>query len=77
MRLDKAGAVAIHHIMKDFLTALGLVFVIEGILCAGFPGRLRDAMRLATEMGDGIMRRIGLACAIAGVAVVALVRYFY
>lgn len=60
--------------MRDFLTALGLVFVIEGILCAGFPGRLRKAMQLATEMGDGGMRRIGLACLVFGVLVVWVVR---
>ncbi len=62
--------------MRDFLTALGLVLVIEGILCAGFPGRLRDAMRLATELGDGMMRRLGLGCAVIGVTVVAIVRHW-
>ena len=62
--------------MRDFLTALGLVLAIEGILCAGFPGRLRKAMLLATEVGDGIMRRVGLACLVAGVIVVWAVRRF-
>ncbi|MBY0613532.1 MAG: DUF2065 domain-containing protein [Beijerinckiaceae bacterium] len=62
--------------MRDFLTALGLVFVIEGIICAGFPGRLRKAMELATEMGDGGMRRIGLSCLVLGVVMVWAVRRF-
>ncbi len=60
--------------MRDFLTALGLVLVIEGILCAGFPGRLRQAMQLATEMGDNGMRRIGLVCLVLGVIMVWAVR---
>ena len=62
--------------MRDFLTALGLVLVIEGIICAGFPGRLRKAMQAATEMGDGGMRRIGLVCLVLGVVTVWAVRRF-
>ena len=60
--------------MRDFLTALGLVFVIEGIICAGFPGRLKRAMGLAVEMGESGMRRIGMGCLVLGVLIVWVVR---
>ena len=60
--------------MRDFLTALGLVFVIEGLICAGFPGRLRRLMRTATDIGDAGMRRTGLACMVFGVVMVWVVR---
>ena len=62
--------------MRDFLTALGLLLVIEGIVCAALPGRLRNAMKLASELGDSVMRRTVLICAVAGVVVVWAGRHF-
>jgi uncharacterized protein len=63
--------------MRDFLTAVALVFVIEGIMCAAFPSRLKESARLIIELTDALMRRVGLACAIGGVILVALVRYWF
>jgi uncharacterized protein len=63
--------------MRDFLTAVALVFVIEGIMCAAFPSRLKESARLIIELTDALMRRVGLACATGGVILVALVRYWF
>ncbi len=63
--------------MRDFLTAVALVFVIEGIMCAVFPSRLKESARLLLELTDAVMRRVGLACASAGVVLVALVRHWF
>lgn len=63
--------------MKDFLIALALVLVIEGIVCAAFPSHLRNAMRLATELGDSMMRKVGLACATIGVILVGVFRHWF
>ncbi len=60
--------------MSDFLAAMGLVLVIEGLVYGGFPGL---AKRLATEvlgMPENALRIAGLAAIAGGVAVVWLVR---
>lgn len=46
--------------MTDFLTALALVFFIEGCLYALMPGRMKAMMRMALEMDEGLLRRAGL-----------------
>jgi uncharacterized protein YjeT (DUF2065 family) len=60
--------------MKDFLAALGLVFAIEGLLCAAFPRAVARAMREVAEHGEPYLRRAGIIAAVCGVAVVWLVR---
>ena len=60
--------------MWDFLVAIGLVFVIEGILFAAFPGPVKRAMLHVTETPDGALRVIGIASAVLGVLMVWLVR---
>lgn len=60
--------------MSDFLAAMGLVLVVEGLVYGGFPGL---AKRLATEvlgMPENGLRVAGLAAITGGVAVVWLVR---
>lgn len=60
--------------MSDFLAAMGLVLVVEGLVYGGFPGL---AKRLATEvlsMPETALRIAGLAAIAAGVAVVWMVR---
>ena len=60
--------------MPDFLAALGLVFVIEGLVFAAFPGQAKRAMTSVLETPDGTLRAIGLVSAVIGLAVVWLVR---
>lgn len=60
--------------MSDFLAAIGLVLVVEGLIYGGFPGL---AKRLATEVlstPENILRVGGLVSIAAGVGVVWLVR---
>lgn len=60
--------------MSDFLVALGLVLVIEGVLYGGLP---RLAKRLAAEVlsvPDQLLRVVGVAAAALGVLLVWLVR---
>ena len=38
--------------MSDFLVALGLVFAIEGLIFAAFPGAAKRAMASALETPD-------------------------
>ncbi len=60
--------------MSDFLAALGLVFVIEGLVFAAFPGAAKRAIASMIETPDQGLRTIGLASAVFGLAVLWLVR---
>ena len=60
--------------MNDFLAALGLVFVIEGLIFAALPGQAKRAMMSVLETPDGSLRGIGLGAAVVGVILVWLAR---
>lgn len=60
--------------MSDFLAALGLVFVIEGLIFAAFPGHAKKAMLSVMQTSDASLRMVGLVAAVIGVVVVWLVR---
>ena len=60
--------------MSDFLAALGLVFVIEGLVFAAFPEAAKKAMNSVLETPDLSLRLIGIGSAVAGVFMVWLVR---
>ncbi len=60
--------------MTDFLTALALVFVIEGLLYAVAPNAMRDMAQRTSGMDPQLLRRIGLGAAILGVVAVAAIR---
>jgi uncharacterized protein YjeT (DUF2065 family) len=60
--------------MSDFLVALGLVFVIEGLIFAASPGAEKNAMAHVMETADGPLRVVGIASAVVGVILVWLVR---
>jgi hypothetical protein len=60
--------------MSDFLVALGLVLVIEGLLWAAFPNAGRALLARLATTDDGALRQGGLVAIAVGVAVVWLVR---
>ena len=60
--------------MSDFLAALGLVFVIEGLVFAAFPGHAKRAMQSVMETPETSLRVIGIGSAVIGLAVVWFVR---
>jgi hypothetical protein len=60
--------------MSDFIVALGLVFVIEGLIFAASPGSAKNAMAHVLETPDSTLRVIGVASAVLGVVLVWLVR---
>jgi uncharacterized protein YjeT (DUF2065 family) len=60
--------------VQDFLAAIGLVLVVEGLIYGGFPGL---AKRLAAEvmsMPENTLRVAGLAAIAIGVGIVWMVR---
>ena len=60
--------------MADLIVALGLVFVIEGLLFAVNPAAAKNAMAHVMETADGPLRLIGIVAAVVGVVLVWLVR---
>jgi uncharacterized protein len=62
------------HPMTDFLAALGLVFVIEGLVLLAFPRAARRAVAVMTETPDEGLRVAGILSAVSGLVVLWLVR---
>lgn len=62
--------------MMELLTALGLMFVIEGIMYAAFPRGMRDMVLKISELNDGQLRNLGLGFAIFGLLIIAVLRGF-
>lgn len=60
--------------MIELATAFGLVLVIEGLLYASAPGKLKQIMLQLQDIPDDALRVGGLAAIGIGVAVVWLVR---
>jgi len=60
--------------LKDLLTALALVLVIEGILYALFPVKMRSVVAAMMEMPDSLLRRSGVVATVIGVGAVWLIR---
>jgi uncharacterized protein YjeT (DUF2065 family) len=60
--------------MSDFLVAIGLVFVIEGLVFAAFPNAAKKAVAAVAETPDMSLRIIGIGSAFVGLVVVWLMR---
>lgn len=60
--------------MADFIVALGLVFVIEGLIFAVNPGGAKRAMVHVMETAEGPLRIIGIVSAAIGVILVWFIR---
>ncbi len=60
--------------MKDFLTALGLVMIIEGVPYFLSPERMREWMLRLSMLPEALMRRIGFIMMAFGMLLIYLVR---
>jgi uncharacterized protein YjeT (DUF2065 family) len=60
--------------LNDFLVAVGLMAVLEGLLYAAAPSLMRKGIRQMLEVSDFWLRTGGVAAMAAGVAVVWAVR---
>lgn len=60
--------------MQDFLAAIGLVLVIEGLVYGGFPGLARKLASEVLSLPETTLRIAGLASIAIGVGIVWFVR---
>ena len=58
----------------DFLAALALVLILEGILPFLNPARMRQTLLLAAQLNDSSLRFIGLTAMVLGCVMLYLVR---
>lgn len=56
--------------MMLFLTALGLMLVIEGFLYGGLPSFAKRMAAMLLETPDEVLRKAGLAAAFSGLALI-------
>ena len=62
--------------MSEFVTAIGLVLVIEGLAYALWPGGMQRMMAMMREMPEETLRNSGLFGLAIGVAIVWFARQF-
>lgn len=60
--------------MADLLVAIGLIFVLEGLIFAAFPDSAKKAVSAVLDTPSAVLRTIGLGSAVIGVVLVWLVR---
>jgi uncharacterized protein YjeT (DUF2065 family) len=60
--------------MSDFLVAIGLVLVIEGLLFAAFPGVAKRLAANALESPESSLRIAGVVSAVLGIVAIWFVR---
>jgi uncharacterized protein YjeT (DUF2065 family) len=60
--------------MTEFIVALGLVLVIEGLLFAAFPGFAKRLAASALESPETSLRIAGIVSAMLGVVLIWLMR---
>jgi len=60
--------------VQDFLAAMGLVLVIEGLVYGGFPDLARKLATEVLSLPENALRIAGLAAIAIGVGIVWLVR---
>ena len=60
--------------MSDFLAALGLVLVLEGVFYGGMPAFAKRLAEEVTAMPENVLRAGGFAAMVIGVGIIWLVR---
>ena len=60
--------------MNDFLTALGLVLVLEGMPYFLAPDRMREWVIQVAKLPDSVLRKTGLVLMLLGLLTIYLVR---
>jgi hypothetical protein len=60
--------------MTDFVAALGLVLVLEGLIQAAFPIAAKQAMAGVLATPENTLRTIGVISAVFGLVIIWLIR---
>ena len=60
--------------MSDFLAALGLLFVFEGLLYGGAPQAAKRMAEQILKLPEPVLRTVGVGSMVLGLGIVWLVR---
>ena len=62
--------------MSEILTAIGLLFFIEGLLYTIFPGSMKKMLNSMKDLSESKLRTGGLIFAIIGFIIIAYIKKF-
>ena len=60
--------------MRDLITAIGLLFFIEGLLIAMFPSRIKNILKIIEEIPESKLRKTGLLFLVIGFLIIWYIR---
>ena len=61
--------------MSDLITALGLLFFIEGLLLAMFPSRIKNMLKIIETMSANKIRSSGIFFLVIGFVIIWYMRH--
>ena len=61
--------------MGDLVTALGLLFFIEGLLLAMFPSRIKNMLKVIETMSTNKIRNSGIFFLVIGFGIIWYMRH--
>ena len=56
--------------MRDLITAIGLLFFIEGLLIAMFPSRIKNILKIIEKIPEKNLRKTGLLFLVIGFLII-------
>ena len=60
--------------MIDFLTAIALIFILEGLLLFISPSRLKKALEIIRRYSENNIRFVGMIAIIIGIVLLWIIR---
>tara|TARA_B100000212_G_scaffold325197_1_gene286669 strand:+ start:244 stop:429 length:186 start_codon:yes stop_codon:yes gene_type:complete len=60
--------------MRDLITAIGLLFFIEGLLIAMFPSRIKNILKIIEKIPESKLRKTGLLFLVIGFLIIWYIR---
>ena len=61
--------------MSDLITAIGLLFFIEGFLLAMFPSRIKNMLKIIETMSENKLRYSGVFFLLIGFVIIWYMRH--
>ena len=60
--------------MRDLITAIGLLFFIEGFVIAMFPSRIKNILKIIEKIPESKLRKTGLLFLVIGFLIIWYIR---
>ena len=61
--------------MSDLITAIGLLFLLEGLLLAMFPSRIKNMLKIIETMSENKLRYSGIIFLLIGFVIIWYMRH--